>query len=96
MDARQELDLRVGCSFTRFQTKYFQVNCGFAVATCPRCSSDRDLSLVAVTQKKLHIPHILVVKLMTFDLPSQGKYGDLDSSVISFGPCQTPTLGTVE
>lgn len=50
VDARQELDLKIGCSFTRFLTR-----------------------------------QLLEGAKVTFDDPS--------ISVISYGPCQTPTLG---
>lgn len=74
VEARQEMDLRIGCAFTRFQTQFFHV------------------SLPLFTQS-LPIFYTIHITTTFLFVSLQGKYGDLDSALISYGPCQTPTLG---
>lgn len=71
VDARQELDLRIGCAFTRYLRSNRRTHFG----------GEWDAVLI--------IYFIFRFQTKYF----QGKYGNLDSSLISFGPCQTPTLG---
>lgn len=47
VDARQELDLRVGCAFTRFQTKFFQVSIQYGV--CRSLNPDWKVPIITYT-----------------------------------------------
>eukprot|EP00898_Chlorokybus_atmophyticus_P007322 jgi/Chlat1/7591/Chrsp63S09151 len=68
VDARQEIDLRIGAAFTRFQTLLLQV--GATASRKPRV--------------------LLWWPKDRFDMPEEFK-----ASIISYGPCQFPTLGFV-
>ena len=76
VDARMELDLRIGCSFTRFQTMTFQV-----------------WNTTLLFRIFLNIVLNVILNVVLNIVISQTKYAGLNSSVISYGPCQTPTLG---
>ncbi len=102
VDARQELDLKCGVAFTRFQTRFFQVPPSpelqasrlhvphMADAVQPVNSSiGREVFAVAKSWAWLVPAAVMNASLF---MCMQGKYGNLDASVISYGPCQTPTL----
>lgn len=113
VDARQALDLRLGCAFTRFQTKFFQVCMHVCICMYMNVCVYMYVCIYVFMYACMYVcvclyvcmwPFVWVLfatlwfansKVMSFifHLATQGKYGDLDSSLISFGPCQTPTLG---
>ncbi len=69
VDARQELDLRIGASFTRYQTLRLR--------------------------QKFQGSHLARVLLRVIPCLSPSFPIGLDENVISYGPCQFPTLGFV-
>ncbi len=113
VDARQELDLKIGIAFSRFQTRYFQARHRLPPPpalrptrhswVCPPqplpppslphipCTHDRPLRT-----RFLFIfaeMHRGCASLHHAPRPHQDRYRGMDASVISYGPCQTPTLG---
>jgi DNA topoisomerase-3 len=71
VDARQEIDLKVGVAFTRFQTNHYEG------ARRQQTTTNNKQKLTKKAMRKI------------------GKYKDLDARLVSYGPCQTPTLGFV-
>ena len=74
--ARQELDLKVGVAFTRFQT---------------RCHP-RDVALGFLIRRTIREPHSETDLMDLLGRYFGGRYRER-MRVISYGPCQTPTLG---
>lgn len=75
VDARKDIDLRIGCAFTRYQTRFFHVSSFLTRIWYNQWKID------TIGEKLIQFERILGFL--------QEKYGDLDSSLISFGPCQT-------
>jgi hypothetical protein len=79
VDARQELDLKVGVAFSRFQV----------CVSKDRNGRRPSLYGIHVFTKSKQPHNNKTTQTRYF----QGRYGDLDSTLVSYGPCQTPTLG---